>query len=167
MTIEILFEKMSDPSQKRVLYGIYWAIKKMKDCGTKSSCYDNRHTFTQWISFTTAEYIIPKLDGFTRLYKRYEAVCSIDGDTAWVTYHTGMWNGNVRVDVEVIDTKKMKEDKEKEEMLKKKNQEILKEMNLFVRKFFKDGGGDCTDEEYENMLITKFGIENYQLYKSP
>ena len=161
MTIEILFEKMSDPSQKRVLYGVYWAINKMKQCGTKSTCYDNRHrhTFSQWISYKTADFIIPKLDGFTTGYNSFEATCIINGDRVAVRYITGMANGNVRIDVMVFDSKKEIEEAEEKnrieiekERQEKGEQEIIKECLSHLLDFYKQNP-KATNQDYINEVL--------------
>ena len=164
MTIEKLFEKLSDPSQKRVLYGIYWAINRMKFSGTKSVNVDNCYTFCQWISYKSSLFIIPKLDGFKRNSAGYDAVCWIGGDSVRVQYQMGMVNGNVKIVIELDDTEKIKEQKKEEEQNKKENEEILKKMSLHMRNYFR-GNRNCTDEEYDNELL-KFGEKNFKLYNA-
>jgi hypothetical protein len=165
MTIETLFEKMSDPSQKRVLYGIYWAINKMKDIGTKSTCFDNRHrhTFSQWISYKTAEFIIAKLDGFTAGYNSFEATCIINGDRVAVRYITGMANGNVRIDIDVYDIKKEKEEAEGKERIEKENKEIIEKMCLHMYDFFKQNP-KATTKDYINEVIKKMDEKSAKVF---
>ena len=169
MTIEILFEKMSDPSQKRVLYGVYWAINKMKDCGTKSTRSEYRNTFEQWIPSTTAKYILPKLHDFNFERRQFVNIVNIGGDTVTVTYLTGMANDNVRITVSVQNTDKIKKEMEERQrietekyMAEKEQQELIGKMLLHIVNV-KIENPKATDTDLKNELILKFGENNATL----
>jgi hypothetical protein len=162
MTIQDLFAKLSQPGQKRVSYGIWWAINKMNQCNPESYCQNFRHTFYKWISCHTAKYILPKLYDFTIDGRNYVNICNIDGDTVVVTYTTGMLNDNVRISIMVVDTKKAKEEKEEMERIEKENAmaeiqeretrtKIAETINYMYAQ-----NKQTTKEEYMNVLSSKF-----------
>ena len=162
MTIQELFAKLSAPGQKRVSYGIWWAINKMHQCDTKSIDSEYRHTFEQWISFTTAKYILPKLYDFTLNGRNYTGITNIDGNTIAVTYTTGMLNDNVRVTISVQNTNRIKEEMEERQRIEKENAmaeiekiEIWKKMGEIINDMYKQNK-QTTKEEYMNVLSSKF-----------
>jgi hypothetical protein len=165
MTIQSLFDKLSNPSQKRVVYGIYWAINKMNKIGTKATSFDGIYTFTQWVSFTDADFIITKLDGFNIVgRKTYESQCSIDGLNISVRYYFGMINRNAKISIEVIDTEKLKKDAEEKQKIENENKELLKKVNIHMINFIKENK-NFTDEQFSNEL-SKFDENHVKLFYS-
>jgi len=164
MTIQSLFNKLSNPNQKMVAYGIYWSIYKMYKIDTKATYSEGFYTFTQWVSFKDADFIITKLDGFDLVGRNtYEAKCIIDGFIISVKYFFGMRNGNANICIEVIDTEKQKKEVEEKEKIENENKELLKEINSHMRKFWKENK-NFTDEQYNNEL-SKFNENYVKLYK--
>jgi hypothetical protein len=165
MTIQSLFDKLSNPNQKRVAYGIYWSINKMYKIGTKATSFEGIYTFTQWVSFTDADFIITKLDGFDIVgRKTYEAQCNIDGLKISVKYYFGMINRNAKIDIEVIDIEKLKKEAEEKEKIANENKELVKKVNLHMINFIRENR-DCTDEQYNNEL-SKFDEKHIKLFLS-
>lgn len=165
MTIQELFAKLSAPGQKRVSYGIYWAINKMNQCGTKSTwCNDDyHHIFTQWVSYKSAEFILGKLDGFTKEYRCYQSTCNIGGDMVTVNYITGMANGNVRIDVIVRDLEKMKqiaEEKANKTQEKIEEQKIRRKMEDLAGEMY---GKNFTHEERKNYMIARLSTKEAEI----
>ena len=165
MTIQSLFDKLSSPNQKRVAYGIYWSINKMNKIGTKATSFDGIYTFSQWVSYTDADFIITKLDGFSIVgRKTYEAQCNIDGLKISVKYYFGMINRNAKIDIEVIDIEKLKKEAEEKEKIANENKELVKKVNLHMINFIRENR-DCTDEQYNNEL-SKFDEKHIKLFLS-
>jgi hypothetical protein len=165
MTIQSLLDKLSSPNQKRVAYGIYWSINKMNKIGTKATSFDGVYTFSQWVSYTDADFIITKLDGFSIVgRKTYEAQCNIDGLRISVKYYFGMINRNAKIDIEVIDIEKLKKEAEEKQKIENENKELVKKVNLHMINFIRENRG-CTDEQYNNEL-SKFDEKHIKLFLS-
>jgi hypothetical protein len=165
MTIQSLFTKLTSPNQKRVAYGIYWGINKMNKIGTQATTYDGICTFSQWVSFTDADFIITKLDGFSVVgRKTYESVCNIGGLRICVKYYFGMINRNAKIDIEVIDIEKIKKDAEEKQKIENENKELIKKVNLHMINFIRENK-DCTDEQY-NSELSKFDEKHIKLFLS-
>lgn len=167
MTIQELFAKLSKPGQKRVAYGIWWAINKMNQFGTKSYCDSDWQIFSQWISYKNADFILPKLDGFKALYNGYKCDCVIDGNMVSVTYDTGMANGNVRVSVSVFDVEKANKQREEEEQKKKEEEEenkILMKMWRHMLNHFKENYKNAKNEELIKEA-EKFSEREAEIFK--
>jgi len=162
MTIQSLFNKLSNPNQKRVAYGIYWAINKMYKIDTKSIFSEGIYTFTQWVSFRDADFIITKLNGFNIVGKTYESVCSIDGLDIFVKYYFGMINGNAKISIEVIDTEEVKKEAEEKQKIENESKELLKKINSYMMKFIGENK-NFTNEQYNNEL-SKFNEEYVKLF---
>ena len=173
MTIQDLFAKLSKPGQKRVQYGIYWAINKMNQCETKSHCDNFRHTFQQWVSYSTANFILPKLHDFTANGRNYVGIANIDGDTVSVTYTTGMANGNVRLTVTVHNANKVKEEAEEKERIEKENAiarnkelEIWTKIGETINDMYKKNK-QTTKEECMDVVLSKFDEKDaYTAFKA-
>lgn len=164
MTIQSLFNKLSNPNQKRVAYGIYWSINKMYKIDTKATYSEGFYTFTKWVSFKDADFIITKLDGFDLVGRNtYEAKCIIDGFCIKVKYFFGMINGNANINIEVIDRENLKKEAEEKQRIENENKELLNEINSHMRKFIRENR-ECTDEQYNNEL-SKFNENYVKLYK--
>jgi hypothetical protein len=165
MTIQSLFDKLSNPNQKRVAYGIYWSINKMNKIGTKATCFDGIYTFSQWVSFIDADFIITKLDGFNVVgRKTYESVCNIDGLRICVKYYFGMINRNAKISIEVIDTEKIKKDAEEKQKIENQNKQLINKVNLHMINFIRENK-NFTDEQYNNEL-SKFDEKHLKLFLS-
>lgn len=165
MTIEKLFTTLFNPNQKRVAYGIYWAMNKMNKIGTKATCFDGICTFSQWVSYTDADFIITKLDGFDVVgRKTYQANCNIGGLRICVKYYFGMINRNAKIDIEVIDIEKLKKEAEEKQKIANENKELVKKVNLHMINFIRENR-DCTDEQYNNEL-SKFDEKHIKLFLS-
>lgn len=163
MTIQSLFNKLSNPNQKRVAYGIYWSINKMNKIDTKATFSEGIYTFTQWVSFRDADFIITKLDGFNIVgRKTYESVCSIEGLDIFVKYYFGMINGNAKISIEVIDTEKLKKEAEEKQKIENENKELLKKINSHMMKFMRENK-NFTDEQFNNEL-SKFNEKYVKLF---
>ena len=165
MTIQTLFEKLSSPNQKRVAYGIYWSINKMNKIGTKATSFDGIYTFSQWVSYTDADFIITKLDGFNIAgRKTYEAQCNIDGLKISVKYYFGMINRNAKIDIEVIDTEKLKKDAEENQKIENENKQLINNVNLHMMNFIRENK-NFTDEQFNDEL-QKFDEKHIKLFLS-
>ena len=167
--IETLFAKMTAPGQPRVSYGVYWAVNKMKNCGTKSSIYNGRHTFVQWVSYKDAEFIIPKLIGFDRFNGYREAIVYIGGDRVGVRYGTSGINGNIRVDVswfDIAEMEKIAADEKAIEDAKKAIEEKKLEVSRYMIKYIVSFDGKCTREQYDAEMLRAFGKEVYDLFEN-
>jgi hypothetical protein len=164
MTLQNLFDSITNPTQKKVAYGIYWSINKMNKIGTKAVYFDNIYTFTQWISFKDADYIGTKLEGFQRVYKGYEAECNIGGYKIWVKYHFGMNNRNAKITIELVDTEKEKRDTEEKQKVANENKEMLGKILFHMRDFLKENK-NCTDAEY-NTELSKFDEKYVKLFSA-
>lgn len=148
MTIQTLFDKLSNPNQKRVAYGIYWSINKMYKIDTKATYSEGFYTFTQWVSFKDADFIITKLDSFDLVGKNtYEAKCIIDDFYITVKYFFGMINGNAKISIEVIDRKEAEE----KEKIENENKESIRKIKQHMMKFIRENK-NITDEQYNNEL---------------
>jgi hypothetical protein len=148
MTIQSLFNKLSKPNEKRVAYGIYWSINKMYKIDTKATYSEGFYTFTQWVSFKEADFIITKLDGFDLVGRNtYEAKCIIDALIISVKYFFGMRNGNANICIEVIDRKEAEEKKK----IENENKESLRKIKQHMMKFIRENK-NITDEQYNNEL---------------
>lgn len=164
--IETLFAKMTAPGQPRVSYGVYWAVNKMKNCGTKSSVYNGRHTFVQWVSYKDAEFIIPKLIGFERFNGYREAIVYIGGDRVGVRYGSSGINGNIRVDVswfDIAEMEKIAADEKEIEDAKKEIEEKKLEISRHMVKYILSMNGNCTREQYDAEMEKAFGTEMVNL----
>jgi len=164
MTIQNLFDSLTNPTQKKVAYGIYWSINKMNKIGTQAVYFDNIYTFTQWISFKDADYIVTKLDGFQRVYKGYEAECNIGGYKIWVKYHFGMNNRNAKITIELLDIEKEKKDIEEKQQVENENKKLINKVNLHMINFIRENK-NFTDEQYNNEL-SKFDEKHLKLFLS-
>jgi hypothetical protein len=164
--IETLFAKMTAPGQRRVSYGVYWAVNKMKNCGTKSTERNGVRTFVQWISYRDAEFIMPKLMDFDRLNGRKSSTTDIDGDRVAVCYWSGGINGNVRIDItwcNADDLKKSDDAKKAIEDAKKEIEEKKLEITRHMVKYIRSMNGNCTREQYDAEMERAFGTEMVNL----
>ena len=149
--IETLFAKMTAPGQPRVSYGVYWAVNKMKNCGTKSTERNGLRTFVQWVSYRDAEFIMPKLMDFDRFNGRKSLTINIDGDRIVVCYWFGMINGNARIDITWCNADDLKKsDDAKNEILEPKNatQEKKDERSRQIREYMASMPGFLNDNTW-------------------
>lgn len=154
VSVQKLWNLATAPGQKRMSYGMYWALNKMVQRGTRARYEMGYHvTFCQWFSNREAAFILPRLEGGERTNRGREFSAWIGGVPVTVIYRTGMLNGNIRVDVEWIDRDMQEQILTEEEATKAARKEICDYIFSSLR-------SNVSEEEIQATVLERYGIED-------
>jgi hypothetical protein len=141
-------------------YGVYWAMNKMVQRGvTGRYSSGSEVTFCAWFGNREADFILSRLEGSERTNRGREFKLWIGGVPVYVIYRTGMINGNIRVDIEWIDTDREKSLQAEED----KKKELQKEVFKFVMSSIRN---KASDAEIKSSVAEKYGIEDFEKFLS-
>jgi hypothetical protein len=161
VSASVLFDRATQAGS-RLPYGVFYALRSATEANVEAlRDQRGRVLFTKWISNKQADFILPKLDGFERIYGGYQISGYVKNEPITVTYYTGMCNGNVRIDIEWVDMlaadayeKKMQEEKTQKEQKNKLFREVLS----YACKCIRNGN---TEDEIKGKISEIYGSEVY------
>lgn len=160
VSINKLWNLATAPGQPRMAYGVYWAMNKMVQKNVTahySSTSSSEVTFCAWFSNKEANFILSRLEGSQRTNRGIEFKICIGGMPVSVIYRTGMLNGNIRVDIEWIDTDRAKSLQAEEERKKDLKNEVFQFVVASIR-------NKVSEAEIKSLVAEKYGIEDFETF---